>query len=362
MVEIRFTPVYYPPMDKRESGGVRVLFYQMLPLLSYILIEFFWGAFAGMISALAVGAAEMAFDILKNRRFESFFLFDVLILGLMCAAGLLMDSPLLLLYKPAVFELSASLYLVFICSLEDEKLKAWRGRVLPFDTDPIWLKKTLRRACVFLMLHGSVSAATAASGSRLLWSAWNLLPYAAALSAVSAAMIRRRLATKEMLPECDASGHVKGKISRRKAHNGSKRLHPVVHLHVIDDSGRLLLQKRRKDKQIQPDRWDTSVGGHVAYGERVEQALMRESLEEIGFFPKETVFIDKYLWESDIEREIVFVFAGRYRNEWMKYQHDEISELRFWTKSEIEEHISDDNCFTSNFTAEFSKYFTHSSS
>ena len=38
----------------------------------------------------------------------------------------------------------------------------------------------------------------------------------------------------ECFPLVDESGNVIGRISRGEAHNGSKQLHPVVHLHVFN--------------------------------------------------------------------------------------------------------------------------------
>ena len=50
-------------------------------------------------------------------------------------------------------------------------------------------------------------------------------------------------------------------------------LHPVVHLHLFNSRGELYLQKRPEWKDIQPGRWDTAVGGHVDYGETVDEKL-----------------------------------------------------------------------------------------
>ena len=86
----------------------------------------------------------------------------------------------------------------------------------------------------------------------------------------------------ELFPVVDEDGHVLGKITRGKAHDGSKVLHPVVHLHVFNSRGELYLQQRPHWKDIQPDKWDTACGGHVDYGETVEQALHREVSEELG--------------------------------------------------------------------------------
>ena len=43
----------------------------------------------------------------------------------------------------------------------------------------------------------------------------------------------------ELFPVVYEDGHVLGKITRGKAHDGSKVLHPVVHLHVFNSRGEL---------------------------------------------------------------------------------------------------------------------------
>ena len=86
---------------------------------------------------------------------------------------------------------------------------------------------------------------------------------------------------QELFPLVDEEGRVIGSATRGECHDGSKRLHPVVHLHVFDPVGRLYLQQRPLWKDIQPGKWDTAVGGHVDFGEEIADALHREVREEL---------------------------------------------------------------------------------
>jgi len=111
----------------------------------------------------------------------------------------------------------------------------------------------------------------------------------------------------EMFPVVDESGEVTGSATRAECHSGSMLLHPVVHLHIIDGHGHVLLQQRSPDKDIQPGKWDTSVGGHVDLGESVTDALLRETREELGLSGITPVHLMDYVFTSDRERELVHV-------------------------------------------------------
>lgn len=158
---------------------------------------------------------------------------------------------------------------------------------------------------------------------------------------------------KEMFPIVDAEGNVVGSMTRSRAHGGSMLLHPVVHLHVFDNSGRLYLQKRPSWKDIQPGKWDTACGGHMDYGESVHVALRREVKEELGIEGFVAQPLAKYVFESARERELVNVFATVYDGE-VCPSAAELDGGRYWTVDEILENMGKD-VFTPNFEQEFTR-------
>ena len=127
---------------------------------------------------------------------------------------------------------------------------------------------------------------------------------------------------KEMFPLVDEEGNITGAATRGECHNGSKLLHPVVHLHVFNSRGELFLQRRPAWKDIQPGKWDTSVGGHIDLGESVEMALIREAREELGITGFTPQLLTHYVFESDREKELVFTNSNGWASERKKTGHD----------------------------------------
>lgn len=154
----------------------------------------------------------------------------------------------------------------------------------------------------------------------------------------------------ELFPIVDAEGNTIGCATRGECHDGSKLLHPVVHLHLFNSAGDIYLQQRPQWKEIQPGKWDTAVGGHVDYGESVADALLREVREEIGITDFTPVFLMCYQFESERERELVYVYKCVYEGE--VKPSDELDGGRFWAISEVE-HAIGKGVLTPNFEQEF---------
>jgi len=159
----------------------------------------------------------------------------------------------------------------------------------------------------------------------------------------------------ELLPIVDENGNTIGKTTRSEAHGPKRPLHPVVHLHLFNSQGKLYLQRRPLWKDVQPGKWDTATGGHVGYGESISNALMREVSEELGITGYTPSFLGKYVFESNVERELVHVFSTTFDGE-VHPNDEELDGGRFWLPEEINDAMGK-GVLTPNFESEYRRFF-----
>lgn len=164
--------------------------------------------------------------------------------------------------------------------------------------------------------------------------------------------MQRKDNSEELFPLVDQTGKVIGSATRGHCHDGSHLLHLVVHLHLFNSRGELYLQKRPMWKDIQPGRWDTAVGGHVDWGESVEEALRREVREELGVTDFPPVFLESYRFDSERESELVYVYRTTYDGP--VRPSEELDGGRFWPIQEIRENMGK-GIFTPNFEGEIGR-------
>ncbi|WP_203707879.1 NUDIX hydrolase [Asanoa iriomotensis] len=73
---------------------------------------------------------------------------------------------------------------------------------------------------------------------------------------------------------------------------------------VVDDDGRVFIQRRSPTRKLFPDTWDI-VGGHLEPGESLEEALHREVVEETGWrvsIVLGTIGEHRYVGDDGLER------------------------------------------------------------
>ncbi len=150
----------------------------------------------------------------------------------------------------------------------------------------------------------------------------------------------------------DAQDRVIGRALRSEVHGNPEMIHRVVHVLVFNGSGELFLQKRSREKDLLPGKWDSSVGGHVNAGEGYDEAARREMKEELGIESVPLEFLYRYLHRNEYESE----FVSTYRCHWdgpMILHPQEIDEGRYWPLEEVRESPRD--LFTPNFMDELER-------
>ena len=96
----------------------------------------------------------------------------------------------------------------------------------------------------------------------------------------------------EFLPVVNERGIIVGRALHMELHKGNKILHPVVHLHVINNKGEVV---RRY--------W-----WHVAFGDTPEKTLKRKLTETFGISGVKPKLKKQYIRETKTEKELVYVY------------------------------------------------------
>jgi isopentenyldiphosphate isomerase len=152
----------------------------------------------------------------------------------------------------------------------------------------------------------------------------------------------------------DDDSAVIGPIARKLCHGNPALIHRSVHVLVVSTTGALLLQKRSMRKDTQPGKWDTSVGGHVGFGQSYEEAARREAEEELGITLEALDFLYSSRIRNAVESENIKTFLHLSNGPFV-HQAEEIDEIRFWRRREIERALGG-GLFTPNFEEEFALF------
>ena len=159
---------------------------------------------------------------------------------------------------------------------------------------------------------------------------------------------------EESFEVVDPNGKIVGIVRRSELHRNPSLVHRVVHVLVFNLQGSLLLQKRSRSKDTAPEKWDTSVGGHVNIGEDIRSAALRELREELGIEGCTLTFLYDYLFSNQQETELVSTFSCVHSGPF-RFSKEEIDDVRFWSIEDIGVQLDSDK-FSDHFMEEFTHY------
>lgn len=336
-----------------------------LPLIVFVVADSLWGTRIGLVVAIFSGIIEIAFSWFKERFIDKFVLFDIGLIVILGVVSITLENPIFFKLKPALIEIIFCVILaISIFSPVNIMLLMTKRYMKGIDIDQNALnemKKSLKVIFFIFLIHTVLIVYSAFFMSKGAWAfiSGGLFYIIFGLYFIFE-LGRKRLKRKNWVKKykddewfdiVDKGGNVKGRAPRTLCHSGPGMLHPVVHLHLIDSKNRIYLQKRNSDKQIQPGKWDTAVGGHVSSGEKIEDALVREAEEELGIKGFKPALIGSYVWETDIESELVYMFVARYDSN-IVFNRDEIEDGKYWKIKNIRTNLKK-GIFTPNFELEF---------
>ncbi len=148
----------------------------------------------------------------------------------------------------------------------------------------------------------------------------------------------------ELLTQVDEHNNVIGGVARGVAHNTQGIYYRTIFVLVKNSKNEFLLQKRSTTKDLYPDCWDLSVGGHVAYGDSYETTAARELGEELGIVVSENdlVYKGEVLVALPVSNEYFHVFEYNLKDsDVIRAAGDEVAETKWMIMAEIKQSITD---------------------
>ncbi|HLD85604.1 MAG TPA: NUDIX domain-containing protein [archaeon] len=161
----------------------------------------------------------------------------------------------------------------------------------------------------------------------------------------------------EMQYIVDEDDNIVGKAPISEAH-ASRKLHRGSHVFIFNSKGELLLHKRSK-KWTFPDMWDSSAGGHVAYGSSYYETAVRELKEELGI-SAELNEIGKITHRrtGDKCNGIVMLYSGQHDGPFLPNKN-ELQEIKFFSIDKLLKLIKNNpDKFTPSFILAFKLYLS----
>lgn len=146
----------------------------------------------------------------------------------------------------------------------------------------------------------------------------------------------------------DENGQKTGKKKLREEVHRDGDWHRTVHIWIINDKNEVLLQRRCKNKDSNPNMLDISSAGHLSAGDESREGAIRELKEELNLDIKKedleyikTIKVEEGKGTNFINNEFndIYLLKTNKKLSDMKYQEEEISEIMYIPYNEFKEMI-----------------------
>lgn len=126
--------------------------------------------------------------------------------------------------------------------------------------------------------------------------------------------------------------------------------HRVVHIYffkLVENEIYLLVHLRAKNKDLDPNCWDTRFGGHIKSGGSIEDGIKSELSEEIGLELEQSNLIQGEVYKKDNypNREFAHSFYYRFDGDIssLKFNDGEVQEIKWMKISDILESMENNS-------------------
>jgi isopentenyl-diphosphate Delta-isomerase len=139
------------------------------------------------------------------------------------------------------------------------------------------------------------------------------------------------------------TGQTTGSATVAEVHASPGLLHRAFSVHLLDDHGRLLLQRRAEVKTRFPLRWANACCGHPAPGQTVVAAAHQRLAEELGLAKVDLTEVGVYAYRAGdpttglIEHEYDHVLLGIVDSSSVRLKPDpaEVAALRWMDPADL---------------------------
>ncbi len=152
----------------------------------------------------------------------------------------------------------------------------------------------------------------------------------------------------EYLDLVDENNVLTGENRLRSEIHSTGLWHRTVHIYlfkIVENQISILVHLRSKEKDSNPNCWDTRFGGHIKSGESIEDGIKNELMEEVGLDLNQKSLIQGEIFKRDHNpnREFTHSFYYEFNGDiaTLKFNDGEVQEIKWMSSEDIIKSMTD---------------------